>query len=209
MQSLASSPRKRAIINAIVAIAAVWILAVTGYFIAQHSKMTADKLRAYLESTELSRLSGEARAKALRDLADRLNALSAEERRKARMGKLWGHWFDEMTEQEKSAFLDATLPTGFKQMLAGFESLPQEKRQKAIDAALKRLKEANAGAPANPAAGTGGAQAGLSPDLQKKVAAIGLKSVYSESSAQTKAELAPLMEELQRSMESGRLFRGN
>ena len=202
--------RLRPVFFALAALVAVWLLTVAGYALSDHWKMTAEKLRAYLSQTDLNRLSGEARAKALRDLEDRINALSAEERRNARLGGLWAKWFAEMTDEEKSAFLDATLPTGFKQMLTSFEQLPSEKRKLAIDGAIKNLKEAREKSPEefkkSNASRTNGPV--MSEDLQKQVAAIGLKSVYTDSSAEAKAELAPLLEEIQKNMETGRLFRG-
>jgi hypothetical protein len=97
------------------------------------------------------------------------------------------------------------MPTGFKQMITAFEELPEDKRKRTVDGAIRRLREQRE------RMGDGGGGQGtnaISPELEAKVRSIGLKSFYSESSAQTKAELAPLLEELQRAMESGRAFRG-
>lgn len=171
--------------------------------------MTGEKVRAYAESVDLSKLSGDERARALQRLAEMLNKLSPDERRQMRFGRAAGDWFAQMTEEEKGSFIEATMPTGFKQMISAFEEMPEDKRRRAVDSAIKRLKEQRDRAPAG-AGGAGGGEAPpqISPELEAKVRTIGLKSFYSESSAQTKAELAPLLEELQRSMESGRAFRG-
>jgi len=171
--------------------------------------MTAEKVKAYVASVDLKTLSGEARAKALKELADKLNALSIEERRLARFERVARDWFDEMTEEEKANFIEATMPTGFKQMLASFEQLPEEKRRRAVDDALRRLKEERDKMSSADGSTSVGSTNGpvLSEELQAKVRTIGLKTFYSQSSAQTKAELAPVLEELQRVMESGRPFR--
>lgn len=195
------------------AVLVIWGLALTGYSLAKHARVTADKVKAYAESTRLIELTGEARAQAIRHLADMLNALSIEERRKARLERIAWSWLDQMTEEEKAEFIDATMPTGFKQMLASFEQLPQDQRRRAIDDSLRRLRDAQASlqgsgdaSATNGPAGTNGPPV-LSPELQAKIRSIGLKTFYTESSAQTKAELAPVLEELQRVMESGQPFR--
>jgi hypothetical protein len=192
---------------AVIALVAIWIVAVAGYAIAKNAKATPEKVKAYVESVDFSKLSAAERAKAIRKLADMLNKLSLEDRRRARLERLTWNWFNEMTEEEKGMFLEATMPTGFKQMLTSFEQLPEEKRKKTVDDALRRLKEAQTQDPAMANNnGTNGPPV-LSKELEAKVRSIGLQTFYSQSSAQTKAELAPVMEELQKVMESGRPFR--
>ena len=207
------SQRWRPVWFFVLALLAVWVIAITGYTMAKNSRVTAEKIRHYAESVDLRTLSGAARAKAIQKLADMLNGLSVEERRRARMERAAGRWFEEMTEEEKGAFIEATMPTGFKQMLNAFEQMPEEKRRRAVDDALRRLKEAQGQSQIQPGAaaenqGSTNGLAPLSEELQTKVKTVGLKTFYSQSSAQTKAELAPVLEELQRVMESGRPFRG-
>ena len=205
--------RQRPLVFAAVGLVAAWLVAWGGYAYAKRFKVTAEKVRAHLHEVELGKLSGEARAKALRDLAAKLNALSYEERREARMDAEWARWFQVMTDKEKSELLEATLPTGFKQMLTSFEQLPEDKRRRAIKEAVDRLKqgpEAAGRSPGRDALGRGtNHPPQLNEAMQKKVIQVGLQAYYSQSSAQTKAELAPFMEELQHAMESGRLFGGH
>lgn len=190
----------------------LWITALTGYSIAKNRQVTVERVRAYVESINLASLSGSQRAAAIKKLEDMLNALSPEERQKARLERLSIAWLKLMTEEEKTQFIEATMPTGFKQMLTAFEQLPEEKRRKTIDDSLKRLRDEQrrmrAASSEDGPADTNGPPV-ISDDLQAKIRTIGLKTFYSESSAQTKAELAPVLEELQRSMESGRPFRGH
>lgn len=203
------SSRWRPVAWIIAVIILVWIIAVAGFRIAANSRMTAEKIAAFVTSTDLSKLNPEERAKAIRELAEKLNALSVEERRRARFSQVMMKWFEQMTEAEKSAFLEATMPTGFKQMITAFEQLPEEKRQRAIEDALRRLREARNKNPGEVLApgGQGTNAPALSPELQAQIRTLGLKTFYSQSSAQTKAEMAPVLEELQRVMESGRMLR--
>jgi hypothetical protein len=201
--------RQRTIVIAGVTLAVVWLLVFLGYALARNARVTADRVRHYLQTVDLRQLNPADRAKALRNLAAQLNALSPEERRKARLDREWPRWFDQMTEEERTAFLDATVPTGFKQMINAFEDLSADKRQKTIDDALKRLQEARLAL--NQAANAGSSPGPNEPppideELRQKIITLGLKTYYSQSSAKTKAELAPVLEELQRSMETGRLF---
>jgi hypothetical protein len=201
------NPRQRFLVRAAACLAGVWLAAWAGHRYLESRKMTADKVHAYVDAVNFSQLTGAARAKALKELEDKLNALAYEERQRLRAGRLLDNWFAQMTDAEKTEFIEATLPAGFKQMINAFEQLPEDKRRRVIDDALKDLRATNH---RDAAGGAGkGATNGpppISPELEAKIRTIGLKSFYSQSSAQTKAEAAPFLEEMQRQMESGRLF---
>lgn len=199
--------RQRFLVWGISAIVVIWLVAWAGNRYLNGIKMTADKVQAYLTAVDLSKLSGDARARAIKKLEDELNALSYEERQKLRGEHLVRDWFDQMTEEEKGQFIDATMPTGFKQMIGAFEKLPEEKRHQMIDDALANLRRDNQHPGGSANAGRGTNAPPLSPELEAKVRSIGLNQFYSHSSAETKAELAPVLEELQHAMQSGRMVR--
>src|SRR5208283_2122454 len=175
------SQRWRPVFFCALAVCAIWLVALAGYRIAKNAKMTAEKVRAYAESVDISKLSGAARAKAIRELEDKLNALSLEERRRARLERISWAWFGQMTEEEKAGFIDATMPTGFKQMLTSFEQLPEDKRRKTIDDAVRRLREDQTrmrfSESEDGQAGTNGPPV-ISEELQAKIRTIGLQTFY-------------------------------
>lgn len=204
--------QRRFLICAVAAIVGIWLVALAGRWYLENLKMTAEKVRAYMESVDFESLSGDARARAISELEEKLNALSYEERQKLRLQHQVDIWFNQMTEDEKAQFVAATLPTGFKQMINAFQQLPDEKRRRLIDNTLNRLRNADDRLASGTAAGnTNGPAYGtnapvISPQLEAKIRTIGLKTFYSQSSAETKAEMAPVLEELQHQMENGRVI---
>jgi len=204
-----SSHRRRTLGFAGLGLLGVWLVLGAGWLVSNRAKPTAEKVATYLHGNDLSKMSPEGRVRALDNLSKQMSALPIEERRKARMDEAWDKWFAEMTEAEKGALIEATLPSGFKQMIASFEQLPEDKRRRAVSDALRDLRKAREAALNDDSSELRidrSRSPELSEELQQKVVKIGLQSFYTESSAQTKAELAPVLEEMQRLMENGALL---
>lgn len=207
-----ANPRRRALVWAAAALVVVWTLAGAGRYLAARSQVTAESVAGYLHDTDPATLSGETRSNSLDRLAKQLASLPVEERRRARMDGAWARWFAAMSDVEKAAFIEATMPLGVRQMIASFEELPEDKRRRAVADALRdlrRAREAEAGESSE-----GGLRIDtnqpppLSDELQRQLLKVGLNTFYSNSSPQIRAELAPVLEEMQRLMQSGRFFRG-
>src|SRR4051812_20163468 len=129
--------KQRPVLKMVCAIGVAWALAWSGYVISRHSRMTAEKVKQYQNSMDLAHLSAADRLKALRTLAEKLNALSPEER------QLWQldlDWFRQLTDEEKACFIDAFLPGEMQLALRMFEKWPKERQQQEIDKAMRELR---------------------------------------------------------------------
>jgi len=202
------SQRHRPVLLAAAALLFIWVAAIAGYKIAQNAKVTPDKVRTYIADVDFGHLSPADRSAAIQKLAAMLNALTLDERHALRGDHSAYKWFDQMTDAEKSAFLEATMPTGFKQTIAAFEKLPPDQRKRIVDQSVKQMRDARSRMIASgqmPSQNSNGPV--LSQDLQDEVTKIGLQTYYSQSTAETKAELAPFLEEMQKTMESTRMLR--
>ncbi len=200
------NPRHKPIVIGAVILVAVWLVAMAGYAFAKAQKVTAEKVSALVAKTDLSKLSPEERRKALRKLSSMLNSLPLDERRLARAAADWDRLLREMSEEERVEFIESTLPTGVKQMLTNFEQLPPDRRARLMRDSMKRLQEARDKPEVRERLQAEGRSAPppLSEESQRRLTQTGLNTFYTQSSAQTKAELAPLLEELQRAMQQGR-----
>ncbi|MEY2408571.1 MAG: hypothetical protein QOF48_1241 [Verrucomicrobiota bacterium] len=201
--------RRRALFHASLALAGVWIFVGAGWAVCNHARVTGAQVAARLHETDLTALPPADRSKALDDVSRQMAALPVEERRKARLDEGWQKWLAAMSDPEKAGFVEATLPGGFQKLIANFEQLPEDKRRRFVSDALRELKKAReAAVQAQPGESpTTNRPPDLNEELQQKLISTGIKSLFNQGSAQTKAELAPVLEELQRLMENGALLR--
>ena len=58
--------------------------------------------------------------------------------------EIQSRWVAGMTDAEQTQFLAATTLPGFKPALNPFDLLPADRRQQAVDEALKKLRDARA-----------------------------------------------------------------
>ncbi|MFO1458510.1 MAG: hypothetical protein U1G08_03810 [Verrucomicrobiota bacterium] len=204
------SPRRRLVLTVSLAVLAAWILALAGVALSRALRATPDRIVRLIQSPSWNSLAAADRSRRLREVARLLNRLSPEDRRIVRMNPAFAAWFRGLEDPEKGEFLELTVPAGFSQMLAAFEEMPQDRRRRAVAESVRRLREARERLESEgPGPGSDATNRApeLSPELQEKMVTLGLKSFYETGSPDLKAELAPVVGELQRAMESGRGFR--
>lgn len=182
-------------IKAVAAIAAVWLVAGGIMWWARASKPTAASIIAQVDKYPLEGRDAAERERTIRRLANSINQLDYEERREMRVDRKLDGFFRSLTPAEQSQFLDLTLPTGFRQMMDAFNKMEPRNRKKMVDRALADLRDGRDSGRMN-------ADDDQALDENaRKIVEQGLRSFYSDASAEVKLDLAPLIEEMQQSMQ--------
>lgn len=177
-------------------LAGIWLVAGGVVWLVRSAKPTAASLEQYVAAHPLGEAAPAERARLIENVADRLNRLSFEERRGFREGRRLDGFFQSLTAEERGRFLDLTLPEGFRQMMQALNAMKPDQRQKIVQRALADIEAGR---------GPGGRPATDRPPIdeaqQQKIISQGMSAFYEDANADVKLDFAPVIEQMQRSLQ--------
>jgi hypothetical protein len=178
-------------IKAIAALAVIWLATLGVIKWAQSAKPTPEKLVAFVAAHPVDGRSPGQRDKVIDSVAQQLNALEYEQRRDLRVNKRLEAFFKSLSPAEQDRFLDLTVPAGYKQMMEAFNKMPPVKRKQMVEKALVQIQ----------AQTIDEAKPQMDDPHVRKMIDQGFQSFYSDASAETKMDLAPLIEQIQKNLQ--------
>lgn len=187
--------RNTLLVKGIVALVFLWGIAYAIVSWAGSIRPTPEKVVAYIDANPLEGIDDpEARKEVIGTLATMLNELEPSEVRlleENRENDPRRNFFQQLNPEEQFYFLEKRVGRAFQQMMLSFNEMDREERKKIVERSLKRMQEQNGGP---------GRLEEADPEVAEKITGAGLKAYYEDASAETKIDLAPLLEEMQRSM---------
>ncbi len=182
----------------LLSLAAVWAIALTGMAIARSQQVTAEKVIAFVKDNPLKEKQPEDREKFVRELADKVNRLSFEQRQEMRDDKPLWQAFEQMNETERKLWLDLTLSRSVKKMMLAFNEMSPSKRKELVEEAMQNMKKNRK------RTGEGELGKRVNDENMKRIIDEGMKAFMTDASAGTKIDLQPLIEQMQRVLQMER-----
>ncbi len=178
-----------------VVLVVIWGLAWGVMRLAGVFRETPETVLAYMEGHSLEDESDPAkRRQIIATLADKLNSLDhlqINEFQANPDGDRRRDFFKRMTPDEQHFFMEKRIGKAFNQMMNAFNEMERDERKQLVERTLKRMREDE------------GERRGLrrleesDPTATERIVNEGLRAYYQDASAETKLDLAPLMEQMQ------------
>ena len=141
----------------------------------------------------------EEREEEIRRIADMVNRLDFAEREKNRQNRGGEDFFRKLSTTEKNLFIDLTIMESMSRFMEALDQMPEEQRKSFVERGLKEIQEGRTEEEMARAKE-------LDENLLKKISEEGMRAYFDKASADTKLDLAPLMEAMNEVMQG---LRGN
>ena len=189
-------------VKASLSLVILWALIAGVVWLAADAKVTPEKISTYIEEHPLNNLDDpNERMSVVRKIADQVNQLDFEQRREARQREDGGLFElqKQMKPAERAEFTKLTIGPTFDHLMKGLNEMDPEERKQLTKEVLETIRESKGGPPRGSIEAEDDGE-----ELLDKVASEGLRAYYEEASADTKMDLAPVLEEIQRKMQQRR-----
>jgi hypothetical protein len=170
----------------------VWALAAGVIWLVRAERPTPAKIEAYLAANPLEAREPAERAEVIAAMASKVNRLEFEARRELQRTGRARDFFEAMTDEEQSHYLDLTLPEGFKQVMVALNKMKPEKRQELVERALENIEK---GGPPEDAD-----RPPVDDAMMQKIVVQGMTAFYEDANAEVKMDFAPVIEQIQQSL---------
>jgi hypothetical protein len=200
---------RKVLINAAWVLAVVWICVWGVRSMAGSKRITSERVNREVEAAKFddwsdlidARTDSEAkrRDQDLRRIAGMVNQLDFQERERNRQNRVGEAFFQKLSASEKSLFIELTIMESMGRFMEALDAMGPDQRKKFVEQGLKEIREGRTEEEMARADALG-------EDLLERISGEGMRAYFEKSSADTKLDLAPLMEAMNEAMQG---MRGN
>ncbi|HVJ44799.1 MAG TPA: hypothetical protein VM511_00325 [Luteolibacter sp.] len=199
--------RRSVILKAIIALALVWGVVWAVRTWAGSRKITAERVEKEIKevefedwSTNMGRSDDPAeREKEIRNIAEMINRLDFKEREKNRENRSGEEFYKKLSPEERTLFVDLTVMESMNRFMAALDELKPAERKRFVMQALREIDDGRTAEEMTRVRALGD-------NLLDRISEEGMRAYFTKASADTKLDLAPLLEAMNEVMQG---MRGN
>jgi hypothetical protein len=186
---------KRILIQGFMALLIVWVVVAGVRSLAGSKRVTAQKIRIEIAAADFADWSsgtpagGSAsqRIERIERVAEMFNRLDFAERDRAREERVGEDFFLRLAPSERDRFVELTVEKSMQSLIRALDAMNPEERRRIVERALREIEEGRTEEEMLRARE-------MSEQLLERMTQEGLKAYFQQTGAETKLDLAPLME---------------
>lgn len=200
--------QRRFLFQAVAAIAIIWLIVFCIRSWASTKKITADRIQQEISAANFVDWStGEAsqsgiakkREEKIREIAKLTNQLDFNEREKNRENRSGETFFRLLSPSERNLFIELTIAESMNKFMQALDQMPAAERQRFVKQGLEEIEKGKTAEDIERTREFG-------EEVIEKITQEGMRAYFEKASADTKLDLAPLMESMNEVMQG---LRGN